>query len=320
MRGLVLGAGQLGAMMGEVASRLGVELWRYCPDTHRYFFGTEMDSCGDKGPDGFDWVTAERELLPQTPFHGELLNLSTYQLVSDRLPQKKLYDELDLPTAPWGELKKGDSADALLAKIGTSLVVKARQGGYDGKGQWRVKEPGFVSEADCIAEAMIPFQREVSLVGVRAKDGRKLFYPLVENFHKDGILVETKAPAPDMHQWQGEAERILGALMDHLGYVGVMAVELFDCGDKLLINEMAPRVHNSGHWTQDGANICQFELHLRAVAGLPLPAELLWRPTIMDNLIGVAFDPNWLAGEGKVHWYNKEPRPGRKVGHINRWL
>lgn len=320
MKGLVIGAGQLGAMMGEVAWRLGIELWRYCPDTHRYFFGTEMDARGDTGPVEFDWVTAERELLPQTPFHGVLLNLSTYQLVSDRLPQKKLYDELGLPTAPWGELNTGESADPLLRDIGSKLVVKARQGGYDGKGQWRVSEPGFVSETDCIAEAMIPFSREVSIVGVRGADGRKLFYPVVENVHQDGILVETLAPAPEAGKWQAEAEHILGTLMDHLQYVGVMAVELFDCGDKLLINEMAPRVHNSGHWSQDGANVCQFELHLRAVAGLPLPEKLSWVPTRMDNLIGVALDYQWLAGNGKVHWYNKEPRPGRKVGHINTLL
>lgn len=319
MRGLVLGAGQLGAMMAEVAQRLGIELWRYCPDTHRFFFGTEMAPRGNTGPADFDWVTAERELLPSTPFHSQLLNLATYQLVSDRLPQKQLYDQLALPTAPWGALADGESANTLLACIGGQLVVKARQGGYDGKGQWRVKAPGFISKADCIAEAMIPFKRELSLVGVRDRQGNKLFYPLVENKHEDGILVQTLAPASNAEHWQSKAEQILSALMDHLQYVGVMAVELFDCGDQLLINEMAPRVHNSGHWTQDGANICQFELHLRAVAGLALPGELQWRPTRMDNLIGVTLNHDWLSGTGKLHWYNKAPRPGRKVGHINYW-
>ena len=171
---------------------------------------------------------------------------------------------------------------------------------------------------ECIVEQGINFSGEVSLVGARGHDGRSVFYPLTHNLHEDGILrtsVALPQPNPALQQ---QAEQMLAAILNELNYVGVMAMECFIVGDRLLINELAPRVHNSGHWTQNGASISQFELHLRAILGLPLPQPVVSTPSVMVNLIGTAVNEQWLSLPlVHLHWYEKEVRPGRKVGHLN---
>ncbi|WP_120783660.1 ATP-grasp domain-containing protein, partial [Klebsiella pneumoniae] len=164
----------------------------------------------------------------------------------------------------------------------------------------------------------INFSGEVSLVGARAHDGSTVFYPLTRNLHQDGILRASVAFPQANARQQEQAESMLTAIMNELNYVGVMAMECFVTAEGLLINELAPRVHNSGHWTQNGASISQFELHLRAITGLPLPPPVVNSPSVMINLIGTDLNYDWLKLPlVHLHWYDKEVRPGRKVGHLN---
>ncbi|MDT8429199.1 MAG: ATP-grasp domain-containing protein, partial [Pseudomonadales bacterium] len=196
------------------------------------------------------------------------------------------------------------------------------RGGYDGKGQQRFKVtqphalPDWKSEA--IAEAAIPFDTEVSLVGARGRQGQCVFYRLTENLHQNGVLVLSLSQAERFNAVQAQAEDMLTRLMTHLDYVGVMAMECFLVGDRLLINEIAPRVHNSGHWTQDGASLCQFELHLRALLDWPLPQPAQTGTSLMINLLGLPHPLSCLQVAGaRLYWYGKSLYPGRKMGHIN---
>lgn len=167
-----------------------------------------------------------------------------------------------------------------------------------------------------IAEEFVPFDREVSLIGARSAKGEVEIYPLTENIHTNGILSVSVA-AGDNDAVQAQAEAMFKAVADTLDYVGVLAIEFFDVGGNLKVNEIAPRVHNSGHWTQQGAEVCQFENHLRAVCGLPLGSAKRVRPTAMINIVGEVTVPTDVMHHAHVHWYDKEPRPGRKIGHIN---
>lgn len=201
--------------------------------------------------------------------------------------------------------------------------MKRRTGGYDGRGQWRVRpgdEQNLPAEiyGECIVEQGIPFDAEVSVIGARSQSGESVFYPITHNLHQEGIL-RTSVAFPDANPvQQQQAQAMLSAVMDELGYVGVMAMECFVVGDKLLINEIAPRVHNSGHWTQNGASISQFELHLRAILNLPMPTPEVFSPAVMVNLIGTDVNQEWLnLPLVHLHWYEKEVRPVRKVGHLN---
>ena len=167
-----------------------------------------------------------------------------------------------------------------------------------------------------LAEELVAFERELSIVGVRGRDGETRFWPVGENVHREGILRVTRAPAPDAPQ--AEAEALCGAVMEALGHVGVLAVELFEVDGRLLANEFAPRVHNTAHWTIDGAETSQFENHLRAILGLPLGATAALAPSVMVNLVGDVppLDELLALPGARVHLYGKEPRPGRKVGHV----
>ena len=204
-------------------------------------------------------------------------------------------------------------------------MVKRRTGGYDGRGQWIVTQENHAQITDdlfgeVIAEKFIPFDGEVSLVGARFKNGETRFYPVTHNLQQNGIL-RYSVYHPDFPQqahFQAQAEQMLKQIMDELNYIGVMAMECFVVGDKLLINELAPRVHNSGHWTQLGYSISQFELHLRALLDLPTPKLEPIAPSVMVNLIGIEHNNAWLnVPFSQLHWYGKEVRAGRKVGHIN---
>ena len=209
------------------------------------------------------------------------------------------------------------------ASYGQRVLLKQRSGGFDGRGQLWLKEDDQTPIPEgwhnkVIAEQAIGFDEEVSLVGVRNRAGECHFYPLALNLHQDGILAITLAPLARLLPLQNQAEAMLAKIMDELEYVGVMAMECFRVGDDLLINELAPRVHNSGHWTQAGASISQFEYHVRAIADLPLGPPVIKHESVMVNLIGIDYNHEWLAIPGaEVFWYGKQVRPARKVGHIN---
>ena len=259
----------------------------------------------DRLADGAAAVTYEFENVPVAAAErvGAVPRATALEASQDRLVEKQLFRRLGIPTPKFDE--EVDSFPAIL---------KTRRLGYDGKGQrlvetWQGSDPGHV------LEERVPFDRELSLLAARGADGDTRFYPLVENVHEDGILRTSRAPAAAAPQ--AEAEEYGARLLDELGYVGVLALELFEVDGRLLANEFAPRVHNTGHWTIEGAVTSQFENHLRAVLGLPLGSTES-RQSVMVNLIErVPSSEDVLRVEGAhLHLYGKEPRPGRKLGHV----
>ncbi|NCH59135.1 5-(carboxyamino)imidazole ribonucleotide synthase [Cronobacter dublinensis] len=314
----VLGNGQLGRMLRQAGEPLGIRVWP-----------VGLDADPQAVPFAQSVITAEIERWPETALtrelarHNAFVNRDVFPLIADRLTQKQLLDKLGLPTAPWQLLADRSEWPQVFSRLGELAIVKRRTGSYDGRGQWRLRE----SDADtlpaecygeCIVEQGIHFSGEVSLVGARGHDGSAIFYPLTHNLHQDGILRTSVAFPQASATQQKQAETMLRAIMDELNYVGVMAMECFVTPQGLLINELAPRVHNSGHWTQNGASISQFELHLRAITGLPLPQPVVSSPSVMVNLIGSDLNYDWLKLPlVHLHWYDKEVREGRKVGHLN---
>jgi 5-(carboxyamino)imidazole ribonucleotide synthase len=256
---------------------------------------------------GADVVTYEFENVPVEAAArvGVVPGVRALEDGQDRLREKELFRSLGIGTARFGSL----------AETGVPAVVKTRRLGYDGKGQRGVDAPEPLGDGE-LAEELVAFDRELSIVGVRGRDGDTRFWPLAENVHREGILRVSRAPADDAPQ--REAEAICSALLDELDYVGVLAVELFDVGGTLLANELAPRVHNTGHWTIDGAETSQFENHVRAILGLPLGSTAARAPCVMVNLIGDTPSPEELLAlpGAHVHLYGKAPRAGRKVGHV----
>ncbi|NVC33102.1 5-(carboxyamino)imidazole ribonucleotide synthase [Serratia marcescens] len=314
----VLGNGQLGRMLRQAGEPLGIAV-----------YPVGIDAEPEAVPYQNSVITAEIERWPETALtrelatHSAFVNRDIFPRLADRLTQKQLLDQLGLATAPWQLLASAAEWPQVFAALGELAIVKRRVGGYDGRGQWRLR-PGQEAElpadayGECIVEQGINFSGEVSLVGARGHDGRSVFYPLTHNLHEDGILRTSMALPQPNPALQQQAEQMLAAILNELNYVGVMAMECFIVGDRLLINELAPRVHNSGHWTQNGASISQFELHLRAILGLPLPQPVVSTPSVMVNLIGTAVNEQWLSLPlVHLHWYEKEVRPGRKVGHLN---
>ncbi|CAG9428740.1 TPA: 5-(carboxyamino)imidazole ribonucleotide synthase [Providencia alcalifaciens] len=314
----VLGNGQLGRMLRQAGEPLGISV-----------FPVGLDAEPEAVPYQQSVITAEIERWPETPLtkelarHNAFINRDIFPRLADRFPQKSLFDTLNLSTAPWALLESPDQWTELFATLGDFLIVKRRTGGYDGRGQWRVRpgdEQNLPAEiyGECIVEQGIPFDAEVSVIGARSQSGESVFYPITHNLHQEGIL-RTSVAFPNANPvQQQQAQAMLSSVMDELGYVGVMAMECFVVGDKLLINEIAPRVHNSGHWTQNGASISQFELHLRAILNLPMPTPEVFSPAVMVNLIGTDVNQEWLnLPLVHLHWYEKEVRPVRKVGHLN---
>lgn len=243
----------------------------------------------------------------------------------DRLAEKRCFQRLGIPTAPFVPVDSYAELTAGLAQVGLPALLKTRRLGYDGKGQVLLRAPAdavaawqALGPAPLILEGFVPFERELSLLAVRSATGETRYYPLVENQHAEGILRVSYAPAVVTPALQAQAEDYAARLLDALEYVGVLAIELFQAGDRLLANEMAPRVHNSGHWTIEGAVTSQFENHLRAIVGLPLGSAAPRGHSVMLNLIGALPDPaEVLAVPGAhLHLYGKAPRPGRKLGHI----
>ena len=314
----VLGNGQLGRMLRQAGEPLGIAV-----------YPVGLDAEPEAVPYQQSVITAEIERWPETALtrelatHNAFVNREIFPRLADRLTQKQLLDQLGLATAPWQLLADAAEWPQVFSQLGELAIVKRRVGGYDGRGQWRLRsgeEKTLPQDCygECIVEQGINFSGEVSLVGARGHDGNNVFYPLTHNLHQDGILRTSVAlPQPD-EALQQQAESMLSAILNELNYVGVMAMECFVVSEGLLINELAPRVHNSGHWTQNGASYSQFEMHLRAILGLPLPKPVVSTPSVMVNLIGTDVSEEWLSLPlVNLHWYEKDVRPGRKVGHLN---
>jgi 5-(carboxyamino)imidazole ribonucleotide synthase len=265
-------------------------------------------------------AVAARFLEQQVLVYPPPLALETAQ---DRLSEKTLFQELGVPTPPFAAVNSLEALHTAVQQVGLPAVLKTRCLGYDGKGQWLLREPGAIEPAwqalggvPLLLEGFVPFQREVSLLALRGRQGETAFYPLVENRHQDGILYLSLAPYQDAVLEQ-QAQAYAGRVLERLGYAGLLAIEFFVLDGQLLANEMAPRVHNSGHWTIEGAETSQFENHLRALLRLPLGSTTARGGSAMLNLIGELPDYNaLLAVPGvHVHIYGKAPQPGRKLGH-----
>jgi 5-(carboxyamino)imidazole ribonucleotide synthase len=342
----VLGGGQLGWMLGLAGIPLGVRCRFLDPVAGAPASAVGPLVVGGLGDEralaevvnGADLVTYEwegvpaeaaRSLEPRLPVRPGPRPLAVSQ---DRLTEKETFARLGVGVPGFAAVDDRASLDDALARLGAPAVLKTRRGGYDGKGQVVLRstddaDAAFAELGDVplVLEELVPFTREVSVLAARGVDGEVRAFPLVENVHRDGVLRVSRAPAPRMDTaLQGTGEAIAQRLLDDLDYVGVLAVELFEVpdaqgGTSLLANEMAPRVHNSGHWTIEGAETSQFEQHLRAVLGWPLGSPAPRGYAAMCNAIG-ALPPRdaVLAVPGaRLHDYGKEPRPGRKVGHVS---
>lgn len=266
-----------------------------------------------------EWLAARVPVFP---------NPRALAVAQDRLAEKTLFRELDIPVPAFAAVASREQLDAALATVGVPCILKTRRLGYDGKGQFRIRTPGDADAAwdalgaqaatvGLIVEAFVPFERELSVVAVRGRDGEFRTWPLTENWHVDGVLSASLAPARADAALAETATGYARSLAERLDYVGVFALELFCRGGVLLANELAPRVHNSGHWTIEGAETSQFQNHLRAVLGLPLGATAMRGHACMLNWIGAMPAAAAVLGEPGGHWhdYGKEPRDGRKVGH-----
>jgi 5-(carboxyamino)imidazole ribonucleotide synthase len=253
------------------------------------------------------WLTEHTRVYPNPEALG---------IAQDRLAEKNLFREIGLATPAFAAVDSREDLARAIESIGLPAVLKTRRLGYDGKGQRLLSSFADLRE-DEIAEEVVNFRRELSILAVRSRTGETAYYPLVENTHRDGILRLSLAPAADAPE--AAARDYASRLLDALGYVGVLALELFELDDgRLLANEVAPRVHNSGHWTIEGARTSQFENHLRAILGLPLGSTETPEQVAMVNLIGSLprLDRLLAIPGANVHLYAKEPRPGRKLGHV----
>ncbi len=338
MRIGILGAGQLGRMLTLDGMRLGHEFSLYDPA------GKASAGVGTiyNDPDGHqletflnevDVITYEFEHLPLELVNSIAMDKPVHpvpralQSCQNRTLEKALFRDLGINTAAFEVVDSAETLEAATRRLGGRVVAKSATDGYDGKGQAVLDAPEQAADAwprigcdRAIAESFVPFHRELSIVAVRAPDGEMAFYPLAENIHHEGILRFSIAPAPRVTpDLEDSAQRMIRTLMNELGYVGVLALEMFETDDGLVANEMAPRVHNSGHWSQNGAVTSQFENHVRAVSGLPLGETAAFQPTCMINLIGeMGPIPDILKlPYTHLHLYGKAARPGRKVGHIN---
>lgn len=336
----VLGGGQLGRMLALAGIPLGVRFRFLDPsadaparDLGELVVASLDDAAAlDDVSTGADVVTYEWEGVPG-PAAARLAtrvpvapSVDALTVSQDRLREKELFQRLGIPVPEVRAVTDEAGLRRAVEEIGLPAVLKTRVGGYDGKGQAVLHEAGDVDGAwdaiggaAAIVEALVPFDRELSVIGVRGSDGTTRCWPLVENRHERGILRRSLAPAPAVDATlRTRAEHFMGMLLDELHYRGVLTLEMFQSGDRLLANEIAPRVHNSGHWTIEGAETSQFENHIRAVLGWPLGSTEPRGVSAMVNCIGVLPDTAAVLGvEGAhLHSYGKSLRPGRKVGHV----
>ncbi|MDG3086726.1 5-(carboxyamino)imidazole ribonucleotide synthase [Vibrio hannami] len=340
MHVLVLGAGQLARMMSLAGAPLNIKISAYDVRSKNTVHPLTLEVLGqglENAIEQADVITAEFEHIPLDILaiceaSGKFLpTTEAIKAGGDRRLEKALLDKAGVANAKYHVINSYEDFQAAVEHVGIPMVLKSTLGGYDGKGQWRLKDKDQMASiwtemAECIAETdnqaivaeeFVPFNREVSLVGARGKNGEVAVYPLAENVHTNGVL--TLSTAVIDNELQAQAKAMFTAVAEELDYVGVLALEFFDVNSKLLVNEIAPRVHNSGHWTQQGAEVCQFENHLRAVCGLPLGGTEMIRPTSMVNILGEDSVPSEVLAQKSchIHWYGKDKRPGRKMGHIN---
>jgi 5-(carboxyamino)imidazole ribonucleotide synthase len=328
----VVGGGQLGLMLGLAGEPLAIRCRFLDPakDAPAGRIGELLVGAYDDAAllqrlaAGADAVTYEFENFPAGAApRGVLPPARALAISQDRLAEKELCAELGIETAPYAPVDDARGLATALDRLGTPAILKTRRLGYDGRGQAALRDRADATRAwetlagsPLLLEARVQFARELSIIGVRGQRGETRFYPLVENVHRAGILRVSRAPAAP--ERQEAAERIAAALLDALDYVGVLTVELFDTAGGLLVNELAPRVHNSGHWTIEGAETSQFDNHLRAILGLPLGRTDALGASAMVNLIDETPPLERLLAlpRAHVHLYGKEPRPGRKLGHV----
>ena len=336
----VLGGGQLARMLAMAGLPLGFDFVFYDPAPDpcaaplgEHLRGEYSDRVMlSRFARRVDIITYEFENIPLecieflsqiTPVHP---GAQALVCAGDRLREKMFFKELGIPIPAFRTVDSLATLNAAIEEIGLPAVLKTRTLGYDGKGQFVLRSRDDVGRAwemlggfSLVLEGLVAFEREISILGVRDQAGKILFYPISENVHHEGVLRFSKSCPQDPMQKQAEA--LAGKLLRQMNYVGVLALELFQVGSTLLANEMAPRVHNSGHWTIEGAMTSQFENHLRAIAGLPLGKTSVTGHSAMVNFIGKQPDlAGLLALRGlHVHLYGKAQRPGRKVGHATLW-
>ncbi|MEL6410245.1 MAG: 5-(carboxyamino)imidazole ribonucleotide synthase [Pseudomonadota bacterium] len=340
----ILGGGQLGRMLSVAASRIGFKTCVFepggdCPASHvsNYHFQASYDdeAALRHFAEAVDVITYEFENIPTEALDvieaikpvrpgREALRIS-----QDRLTEKEFLADLGLQTAPFSDVKDLASLETAIDTVGTPSILKTRRFGYDGKGQARLATADDaeaaltdMSGAPAVLEGFVDFDREISVIGARGLDGQVACFDPGENVHREGILRTTTLPANITAAQRADAVLLTGKILNALDYVGVMGVELFVTAKGLIVNEIAPRVHNSGHWTQQGCHVDQFEQHIRAIAGWPLGDGARYADVVMENLIGddmdrvpqIAQEPN-----ASLHLYGKaEVKAGRKMGHVNR--
>jgi len=344
----ILGGGQLGRMLALAAADLGLRTHVYCPDpdspafevTRRISIAEYDDEDAlDRFAREADVITYEFENVPSAtvaflrPRRPVMPGENALDIAQDRRKEKTFLRGLGIAVAPFRPVRRLADIAPALKETGLPAVLKTRRLGYDGKGQYILREASearaawqAVGEATSVLEAFVPFTREISIVAARGADGRFAAYDPPENLHRDQILRRSRVPARISADLAAQAESIGRKIANALGYVGVLAVELFvvgeDSDEQLIANEIAPRVHNSGHWTMDACRVSQFEQHIRAIAGWPLGPTARNADAVMDNLIGADVEtwPTLLAEpNAAVHLYGKrQTHPGRKMGHVTR--
>jgi 5-(carboxyamino)imidazole ribonucleotide synthase len=345
----ILGGGQLGYMLALAGYPLGLHFRFLDPSpeapvgriAQRVTADYTDEAALEKFASGLELVTYEFENVPvdAVKFLAERVPVfpppEALEAAQDRINEKQLFQKLNIATTEFVPIHKPDDLGPALKELGFPCVLKTCRMGYDGKGQWILKTTedaaraesqlpaeffaGANQSAPLILERFVAFTRELSIIAVRSRTRETAFYPLVENHHRDGILRLSLAPAPRLEPGlQRAAEDAAGRIMEAVNYIGVLAIEFFERGDRLVANEMAPRVHNSGHWTIEGAITSQFENHLRAVLGLPLGAAAPTGHSAMFNLIGELPESAEILAvpDAHLHLYGKAARPGRKIGHV----
>ncbi len=319
----ILGRGQLARMLEEAGRPLG-QVFEFIDEASTQFHG------------GIDVVTFESESWSTRDVEHAAAGAPVFpptralEIGQDRRLEKEMFDRLGFATAPWVLVNGAEALADAVERIGVPAVLKTRRGGYDGRGQWTLRTLADIERAGrelgertAILEAFVPFRRELSIIAARGADGAVVFYPLAQNHHERGCLRLTLAPAHVDENVLRDAQRMVFTLLEELDYVGVLALEMFEVATPdghaaLCANEIAPRVHNSGHWTIEGAETSQFENHLRAISGLPLGGTRAFGPCAMVNLLGTLPPARDVLAVPGAHWhdYGKSPAPGRKLGHV----
>jgi len=334
----IVGAGQLGRMMALAGYPLGFDFLFLDRDartpggqvgpiltgalTDRELLGQLSQRCEVLT---FDWENIPVEALEGLPGKARIAPpLRALAAAQDRLTEKRTFELLGIATTKYAPVDSRASLELAVKGIGLPGVLKTRRMGYDGKGQFVLRKPAdldraweALGSAPLLYENLVPFDGEVSVIAVRGSNGEVAFYPLNLNVHRDGILRLTRAPYGNAALTR-QAQRAARRLLEHFKYTGVLTIEFFVKRGKLIANEMAPRVHNSGHWTIEGADTSQFENHVRAIAGLPLGSTKARGHSAMINLVGEMPIRDALLAEPGLHWhdYGKTARPGRKLGHV----